>query len=60
MFVGSVGSNRLLTMGRAGPCRAPAVALRVCQRQGSKPALKLLCGMGGAGSHWLLGALIKV
>lgn len=60
MFVGSIGSNRILMMGRRGPCRAPAPALHICRWWGAKPALKLLYDVGGAGSHWLLGTLIKV
>ncbi|XP_068271757.1 rab-interacting lysosomal protein isoform X2 [Nyctibius grandis] len=43
-FAGSVGSNRLVTMGRGGPCRAPAATLRVCWQRGAKPALLLPCG----------------
>lgn len=60
MFMGSLGSNRLLTMGRGGPCRTPALPLHVCCWWEAKPVLKLLCDVGVAGSHWLLGALIKV
>lgn len=49
-FVGSIGSIRLLTMGRGGPCWAPAPALQLCQHLGGEACAK---AAGWRGGSWI-------
>lgn len=58
-FTGTIGSNRLVTMGRAAPCWAPAPALPVRWQWGGEACAKAAVWHGGSWLSLPLGGFNK-